>query len=117
MGWYISFGKNLLVRSGADVTGDVYRQVLEEHLVTHGRAWYRNNWLLVDDNPRPHRARVVDAYRRKQDIIHVDWAPYCPDMNPIEHIWDEIGRGLEELHTILNCRYIGTDIEMICCKD
>ena len=43
-------GKNLLVRSGSDVTGAVYRRVLDEHLVSHDRAWYRNNWLLADDN-------------------------------------------------------------------
>ena len=45
--------ENLLVRSGSDVTGAVYRRVLEEHLVPHGRAWYRHNWLLADDNARP----------------------------------------------------------------
>ena len=31
-------GKNLLVRSGSDATVAVYRRVLEEHLVSHGRA-------------------------------------------------------------------------------
>ena len=35
--------ENLLVRSGSDVTGAVYRRVLDEHLVSHDRAWYRNN--------------------------------------------------------------------------
>ena len=30
--------KNLLVRYGSDVTGAVYRRVLEDHLVSHGRA-------------------------------------------------------------------------------
>ena len=79
-----------------NVTGAVYRRVLEEHLVSHGRAWYRNNWILDDDNARPHRARVVDVYLQEQDINHMDWAPFSPDMNPIEHIWDEIGRGLQE---------------------
>ena len=38
----------------------------------------------------------MDAYLHEQDVIHVDWAPYCPDMNSIKLIWDEIGRGLEE---------------------
>ena len=33
-----------------------------KHLVSHDRAWYRNNFLLADDNARPHRACVVDAY-------------------------------------------------------
>ena len=56
MGYYLSYGKTLLVRSGSDVTVAVYRRVLEEHLVPHGRAWYRHNWLLADDNARPHRA-------------------------------------------------------------
>ena len=46
-------GKTLHVHSGSDVTGAVYRRVLEEHLVPHGRAWYRNNWLLADENARP----------------------------------------------------------------
>ena len=82
---------------GSDVTGAVYRRVLEDHLVPHGRTWYRNNWLLADANARPHRDCVVDAYLHEQDIIRMDWAPYRPDMNSIEHIWDEIGCGLEEL--------------------
>ena len=51
-----------------NVTGAVYRRVLEEHLVSHGRAWYRNNWILPDDNARPHRVRVVDVYFQEQDI-------------------------------------------------
>ena len=39
----------------------------------------------------------MDAYLHEQDIIRMDWAPYRPDMNSIEHIWDDIGRCLEEL--------------------
>ena len=74
----------------------VYRKVMEEHLVPHGRTWYSTTigWLLADDNARPQRACVVDSYLHEQDIIRKDWAPYRPDMNSIEHIWDEIGRCL-----------------------
>ena len=105
-------GKNLLVHSGSDVTGAVYGRVLEEHLVSHGRAWYGNNWLLADDNARIHRACVVDAYLHEQDIIRMDWAPYRPDMNSIEHIWDEIGLGLEELDPqSVNLRQLGVVVQ------
>ena len=107
-------GKNLLVRSGSDVTGAVYRRVLEDHLVPHGRAWYRNNWLLADDNARPHRDCVVDAYFHEQDIIRMDWASYRPDMNSIEHIWDEIGRGMEELDPqSVNLRQLGVVVQIL----
>ena len=100
------------MRSGSDVTGTVYRRVLEEHLAIHGRACYRNNWLLTDENARPHRVCVVDLH--EQDVIHVDWAPYCPDMNSIELIWDEIGRGLEELDPqAVNLRQLGVVVQNI----
>ena len=112
MGWYLYYGKNLLVRSGSDVTRAVYRRVLEDHLVPHDRTWYRNNWQLADDNARPHRDCVVDAYLHEQDIICMDWAPYRPDMNSIEHIWDEIGRGLEELDPqSVNLRQLGVVVQ------
>ena len=79
---------------------------------SHGRAWYRNNLLLADDNARPHRACVVDAYLHEQDIIRMDWAPYRPDINSIEHIWDEIGRGLEELEPqSVNLRQLGVVVQ------
>ena len=112
MWWYLSYVEKLLVRSGSDVTGAVYRRVMEEHLVPHGRTWYRNNWLLADDNARPHRARVVDDYLHEQDIICMDWGPYRPDMNSIEHIWDEIGRGLVELDPqSVNLRQLGAVVQ------
>ena len=114
MGWYLSYEKNLLLRSGSDVTRAVYRQVLEDHFVPHDRTWHRNNWLLADDNARPHRDCVVDAYLHQQDIIRMDWAPYRPDMNSIEHIWDEIGRGLEELDPqSVNLRQLGVVVQNI----
>ena len=46
-------GKTSLCVLDQNVTGAVYRRVLEEHLVPHGRTWYHNNWILDDDNARP----------------------------------------------------------------
>ena len=81
-------------------------------LGSHGRTWYRNNWLLADDNARPHRDCVVYAYLHEQDIIRMDWALYRPDMNSIEHIWDEIGRGVEGLDPqSVNLRQLGVVVQ------
>ena len=68
-------GKTSLCVRDQNVTEAVYRRILEEHLVSHDREWYRNNWILADDNARPHRACVVDAYPHEHDIICMDWAP------------------------------------------
>ena len=54
----------------------------------------------------------MDAYLHEQDIIRMDWSPYRPDMNSIEHIWDEIGRGLEELDPqSVNLRQLGVLVQ------
>ena len=54
----------------------------------------------------------MDVYLHEQDIIRMDWAPYYPDMNSIEHIWDEIGRDLEELDPqSVNVRQLGVVVQ------
>ena len=54
----------------------------------------------------------MDAYLHEQDIIRMDLAPYRPDMNSIEHTWDEIGRGVEELDPqSVNLRQLGVVVQ------
>ncbi|GFV90592.1 transposable element Tc3 transposase [Trichonephila clavipes] len=49
-------------------------------------------FLFMDDNIRPHRANIVDEYHQSEDIIRMDWPAYSAGLNPIEHVWDKLGR-------------------------
>ena len=54
--------------------------------------------MCQDDNVQPHRARVVTDFLRQHNVNRMDWPPYSPDLNPIEHAWDELGHRLQSNH-------------------
>ncbi|UYV62556.1 hypothetical protein LAZ67_2001071 [Cordylochernes scorpioides] len=53
------------------------------------------NALYQQDNARPHTARI--SQQALQDVQMLPWPPYFPDLSPIEHVWDIIGRRLHAL--------------------
>ncbi|GFW24563.1 transposable element Tcb2 transposase [Trichonephila clavipes] len=48
--------------------------------------------ILMDDNCRPHRANLVEDFLFEEGIVRIEWPACSPDMNPIEHVWDALGR-------------------------
>jgi transposase len=46
----------------------------------------------MDDNARPHRALIVQHFLQQEAVQTIPWPAMSPDMNPIEHVWDFIGR-------------------------
>ncbi|UYV79395.1 hypothetical protein LAZ67_17002463 [Cordylochernes scorpioides] len=57
------------------------------------------NALYQQDNARPHTARI--SQQALQDVQMLPWPPCSPDLSPIEHVWDIIGR---RLHALLQPR-------------
>ena len=46
----------------------------------------------MDDSTRPHLSRAVAAYLQSEAVTAVPRPAMSPDLNPIEHIWDMVGR-------------------------
>jgi transposase len=51
--------------------------------------------VYMDDNARPHPPRPVTAYLQSEAVTFVPWPAMSPDFNPIEHIWDMLGRRIQ----------------------
>lgn len=46
------------------------------------------DYIFMDENARPQRARIVNEYFESETIQRMDWSCLSPDLNPIEHAWD-----------------------------
>ncbi|GFV62396.1 transposable element Tcb1 transposase [Trichonephila clavipes] len=48
--------------------------------------------VFQQDNARPHVAKTVKSYLDSQQVQLLPWPAYSPDMSPIGHEWDIVGR-------------------------
>ncbi|GFS50859.1 transposable element Tcb1 transposase [Trichonephila clavipes] len=74
------------------MTGHIYRDVILEQHVRLLRGAMGAEFLFMDYNARLHRVNIVDECLRSEDITRMDWPAYSSDFNPIEHVWDMLGR-------------------------
>ncbi|GFV91849.1 transposable element Tc1 transposase [Trichonephila clavipes] len=49
---------------------------------------------VMQDNARPHVAKTVQDFCSAQHMQLLPWLAYPPDMSPIEHVWNLVGRRL-----------------------
>ena len=71
---------------------DMYiNECLADHVVPFGQ-FAGDNFVLMHDNARPHIAHAVGDYLQEVGIHVFPWPARSPDMNPIEYVWDMLGR-------------------------
>ncbi|GFY16850.1 transposable element Tcb2 transposase [Trichonephila clavipes] len=80
-----------IIRDGP-LTARRYRdEILRPSVVPYAAAM-GDDFILMDDNCWPHRANLVEDFLLEEGIVRVEWPACSPDMNPIEHVWDALGR-------------------------
>lgn len=60
-----------------------YLQVLRDQMP---KCW-EPGLIFMQDNAPIHTAQPVASFFQDEGIPTIDWPPYSPDLNPIEHTW------------------------------
>lgn len=54
--------------------------------------------IFQQDNARAHTARQTTLFLQQNNVNVLEWPARSPDMSPIEHLWDELGRRVRQRH-------------------
>ncbi|GFS95157.1 transposable element Tcb2 transposase [Trichonephila clavipes] len=80
-----------IIRDGP-LTARLYRDEILRPIVVLYAAAIGEDFILMDDNCRPHRANLVEDFLFEKEIVRMEWPACSPDKNPIENVWNALGR-------------------------
>ncbi|GFV25750.1 transposable element Tcb2 transposase [Trichonephila clavipes] len=80
-----------IIRDGP-LTARRYRDEILRPIVVPYAAAIGDDFILMDYNCRPHRANLVEDFLFEEGIVRMELPACSPDMNPIEHVYDALGR-------------------------
>lgn len=87
-----------LVVVNGNLTAQRYvEEILRPHVIPFLQM-HPDVQIFQHDNARPHAARTTRDFLAEEDVNVMPWEPYSPDLNPIEHLWDELGRRVNARH-------------------
>ena len=93
---------NLIVVRGNLNAQDYINQILQPEAV----PFLQRHWpvILMHDNARSHVARICRPFLNRNNVNVLPWPAVSTDMNPIEHIWNYLGRKVRARGNVHNLR-------------
>ena len=99
-GYFTHFGVGPLVRLEGRLAAKDYINLLEMHLMPLLETLSEEMFTFQYDNAPIHTAKKTSKWKLDSNIPFLPWPPQSPDINPIEHLWDELERKIRRHRTL-----------------
>jgi transposase len=124
-GCFCAHGLGYLYIFNENMDGAMLKGILGTHLIEsaelHFDVAHAEQWWFLQDNYPKHKSTLVRTWLFNHGIQCIDFPPYSSDLNPIEHVWADVARRveqyqcetMEELQDIVAEEWEKTDKELL----